>query len=182
MIFIRLKHINEPFTGEDNKKVREKLMIEEDAPIILKRIQLSLFFMDIFPGLMPAIHKIKDKYKYDDKDSDQLYVLHNNVRILQKQNRIKGWDKVKFENLSASEKKVFLDNVFERAVNSSLDSTGGNAIQKLKKRIERRGDQIRSPQRETAARDYVKNVAMVDEGNIDKFTNNLKKFAPSNTS
>ena len=146
-IYMRLKHINEIF---DDAEVVRRLKIAKGTPIVLKKIQLSLFFMDVFPDLMPVLLKIKDKFKYDDFDSDEMFILHTEGQVFKIPGPGKPYDPVRLETVK--DEQIFVNNLIERANCAYVDD--GNkekGMDKLKKRLQKTDSPKIEPSKKMAA-------------------------------
>ena len=165
-IYMRLKHINEIFNDTEVVRV---LKITKDTPIVLKKIQLSLFFMDVFPELMPVLLKIKDKFKYVDPDSDEMFILHTDGDMFKMKMPGKRYDPVRLETVA--DEKRFLDNLIERA-NCAIIEDGSKEItgrEKLATRLKVKDSPKIEPARRMAAqgkwdmmRGYDTGVSLLD--------------------
>ena len=90
--------------------------------------------------LMPVLLKIKDKYKYDDFDSDG--ILHTDGKMFRMKRPCQPYDPVRLETFT--DEQIFCHNLIERA-NSLYDGDRNYKLSKMQK-LEARLQQKVSPE------------------------------------
>ena len=75
-IYQKLKHNEETFS---DSQVCDELKISKNSPIALRKIQLTLWFMEQFPELLPRLYEVKSKYRYDDLESGKTLIYHDST-------------------------------------------------------------------------------------------------------
>jgi len=75
-IYQKLKHNEETFS---DSLVCDELKISKNSPIALRKIQLTLWFMEQFPKLLPRLYEVKSKYRYDDLESGKTLIYHDST-------------------------------------------------------------------------------------------------------